>query len=120
MSEYIIKKLLPGAEVYSAGVNPARRVNPLTVQVMEEAGYDLSKAFPKHSDTFTEMNFDYVITVCGHANETCPVFSGEVKNKLHIGFEDPDAALGSDEEKIAFFRNIRDKITEEMTKLFKS
>ncbi len=118
MSEYIIKRILPQAKVYSAGVEPAKKVNPLTVQVMEEAGYDLSEAFPKHTDIFVEMSFDYVITVCDHANETCPLFAGEVKNRLHIGFEDPDAALGSEEEKLAFFRNIRDQITEKMTQLF--
>ncbi len=118
MSEYIIKRLMPQAKVYSAGVEPAKKVNPLTVQVMEEAGYDLSEAFPKHTDIFVEMSFDYVITVCDHANETCPLFAGEVKNRLHIGFEDPDAALGSEEEKLVFFRNIRDQITEKMTELF--
>lgn len=118
MAEYIIKKILPEAEVFSAGVKPARRVNPLTVKVMEEAGYDMSKAFPKHTDNFVEMSFDYVITVCDHANETCPVFMGQVKHRLHKGFEDPDAAEGSEEEKLLFFRKIRDQITDEMSSIF--
>jgi arsenate reductase len=120
MSEYIIKKILPDAEVYSAGVKPASRVNPLTIKVMEEDGYDMTGAVPKHSDQVLKMSFDYVITVCDHANETCPVFMGEVKNRLHKGFEDPDAAQGSEEEKLVFFRKIREQIKEEMTKLFKA
>ncbi len=118
MSEYIIKKMLPEAEVYSAGVKPASRVNPLTIKVMEEDGYDMTGAVPKQSDTFLDMSFDYVITVCDHANETCPLFTGEVKNRLHVGFEDPDAAIGSEEEKLFFFRKIRDEIKEKMTALF--
>ncbi len=118
MSEYIIKRLMPQAKVYSAGVKPAKKVNPLTIQVMEEAGYDLSEAFPKHTDNFVDMSFDYVITVCDHANETCPLFAGEVKNRLHVGFEDPDAALGSEEEKLVFFRKIRDQITAKMADIF--
>lgn len=77
---------------------------------MAELGVDLSKNYPKTIDTFLNQEFDYVITVCGGAKESCPMFTGKVKNKLHIGFEDPDEATGTEQEILLEFRSIRDEI----------
>jgi arsenate reductase len=101
-------------EVYSAGTNPAEMVHPRAVQVMNEIGFDLSSHQPKMVDEFLSESFDYVITVCDNANENCPVFSGDVKYRLHIGFEDPAEATGTEEEVLEVFRTIRDQIKERM------
>ncbi|MGV6828687.1 MAG: arsenate reductase ArsC [Flavobacteriales bacterium] len=77
---------------------------------MAELGVDLSKNYPKTIDTFLNQEFDYVITVCGGAKESCPMFTEKVKNKLHIGFEDPDEATGTEQEILLEFRSIRDEI----------
>jgi len=81
---------------------------------MKEIGIDLSDHYPQRVDEYLNEAFDYVITVCGHAKENCPVFLGEVKYKLHIGFEDPAEARGTEEEITAEFRRIRDEIRERM------
>jgi arsenate reductase len=70
-------------------------------------------------DEFTGADFDYVITVCDNAREICPVFTGNVKNRIHKGFEDPFNATGSDEEKRAVYREVRDRIKEVFTELFR-
>ena len=97
-------------EVYSAGTNPSKQVHPKAIQVMKEAGIDLSQNYPKMVDQFLNEPFDYVITVCDNAKETCPFFSGKVGKQLHIGFEDPADATGTEEEIITEFRRIRDEI----------
>jgi len=95
--------------VFSAGLEP-HSVNPLTISVMEETGYDMSEHHSKHLDEFIgKVDFDYLITVCGNANDRCPVFPG-MGTRLHWPFEDPAAFEGTEEEKIAFFRTIRDQI----------
>ncbi len=100
----------PDWEVYSAGTAPTSEVHPLAVKVMAEMGIDLSANYPKSTDEFMEKDIDYVITVCDHARETCPVFTGKVKNRLHIGFRDPAEATGTDGEIIKVFREVRDEI----------
>ena len=110
MAEAFVKQLRPDWEVYSAGTEPAPQVHPKTIQVMREVGIDLSGAKTKTVDQFLDMPFDYVITVCDHARETCPVFLGEVKHQLHIGFDDPAEAVGTEEEILAEFRRVRDEI----------
>jgi len=97
-------------EVYSAGTTPAARVHPKAIQVMREVGIDLSTTSPQNVDKFLNQSFDFVITVCDHARETCPVFSGKVRKRLHIGFEDPAAATGTEEEILTVFRQVRDEI----------
>lgn len=97
-------------EAQSAGTRPSAEVHPLAVEVMREEGLDISFARPKSVDEFIGQDFDYVITVCDNARETCPIFSGKVGQKLHIGFEDPAEAVGPEEEIIAKFREIRDQI----------
>ena len=97
MAEGYLKSLDSGLEVYSAGTKPEVRVNPNAVKVMKETGIDISSQVPKNADMFKDKSFDYVITVCDSAKESCPVFTGDVKNRIHIGFEDPALAKGSDE-----------------------
>jgi len=96
--------------VRSAGTEPASRVNPRAVEVMKEVGIDISQHVPTHVDKYLPEEWDYVITVCDHANETCPAFVGKVKHRLHIGFEDPSNAIGSEEYIMSEFRRIRDQI----------
>lgn len=113
MAEGFLKSFDAALEVYSAGTNPSTRVHPKAVQVMNEIGIDLSKNTPKQVDQFIEKQFDYVITVCDHARETCPVFLGKVEHRLHIGFDDPAEATGSEDKILSVFRRIRDEIKKE-------
>ncbi|MGB9851305.1 MAG: arsenate reductase ArsC [Candidatus Kapaibacteriota bacterium] len=118
MAEGFLKAFDPTLEVYSAGTKPAQEINPLAVKVMEEVGIDISKQYPKDVEEFIEKEFDYVITVCDNAKETCPVFTGKVKNRLHIGFEDPAEAQGSENEVIEVYRKVRDEIHNAFWKLY--
>ena len=97
-------------DVYSAGTKPAEKINPMAVKVMDEMGIDLTHHSPKSVNQYIEQEWDYVITVCGGANESCPLFKGEVKNRLHIGFDDPSEATGSPEFINSEFRRVRDEI----------
>lgn len=120
MAEWFLKSFDPSLEVHSAGTHPASRVHPKAIQVMKEAGVTLEGAFPKNVDRFIGEPFDYVITVCDHAKETCPVFTGKVKHRLHIGFDDPAEATGSEEEIMTEFRRIRDEIRQRFHDFFTS
>ena len=98
-------------DAYSAGVEP-HGMNARAVAVMREAGVDISQQRSKHVDELRDVEFDYVITVCDHANETCPIFPGKVK-RVHVGFDDPprlarDAT--SEEEALSHYRRVRDEI----------
>jgi arsenate reductase (thioredoxin) len=97
-------------EVHSAGTEPSKQVNPKAILVMKEVGIDMSKHTPKLVDQYLNDEWDYVITVCDHANETCPAFLGKVKHRLHLGFEDPSHATGKDEFILSEFRRVRDEI----------
>lgn len=110
MAEGILKARQPQWEVYSAGTFPAERVHPKAVQVMREIGIDIAACAPKHVSQFLRDDFDYVVTVCDRANETCPIFMGKTKQRLHIGFEDPAAARGTESEVLAVFCRVRDQI----------
>lgn len=99
-------------DVHSAGTRPAAHVNSKAVEVMMEAGVDISAHTPKSVDIYLNEPWDYVITVCGGANETCPMFTGEVGKRLHIGFDDPSDAVGSDEFVMSEFHRVRDEIKE--------
>ena len=96
-------------DVQSAGTRPAGFVHPLAVRALAEIGIDLSQGRSKSVDEFKGEEIDTVITVCGGANEECPVFPGRVK-RHHWGFDDPAKATGTDEEKMAEFRRVRDEI----------
>lgn len=110
MAEAFLKSFDDKLEVHSAGTDPSRFVHPIAIKVMQEVGIDISENTPKSVDVFLNESFDYVITVCGGAKESCPAFMGSVKNKLHIGFDDPAEAVGTEEEVLAEFRRIRDEI----------
>lgn len=110
MAEGFLKSFSKNTEVYSAGTSPADEVHPKAIRVMAEAGIDLSSHKPKWVDEFLDESFDYVITVCDDARENCPVFSGKVKERLHMGFADPAKATGTEEEILQEFRRIRDEI----------
>ena len=97
-------------EVYSAGTKPAEKVNPMAVKVMNEMGIDLSSHTPKSVNQYIGQVWDYVITVCAGANESCPLFTGEVKNRLHTGFDDPSEATGTLEFINREFHRVRDEI----------
>lgn len=118
MAEGFLKSFDSGLVVYSAGTMPARQVHPLAVHVMKEAGVDLSQQTPKPVDRFLDESFDFVITVCDRAKETCPLFTGTVKQRLHLGFDDPAEAAGTPEEVIAVFRRVRDEISREFRTLY--
>jgi arsenate reductase len=105
-------------EVSSAGTFPALKVNPDAVKVMKEEGIDLSNNSPKSVDEFLGQEWDYVITVCDDANETCPVFLGKVKHRLHFGFEDPSKVSGSEEFIMSEFRRIRNEIRSTFYKFY--
>lgn len=100
-------------EVYSAGTFPATKVNTRAIEVMAEVDIDISKNSPKSVDDFLYDQWDYVITVCDDAKETCPVFSGKVNHRLHLGFSDPSQISGSEEFIMREFRRIRDEIEKE-------
>ncbi len=120
MAEGILKHLDPRLEVFSAGTNPADQVHPLAVRVMKEIGIDISNAYPKNVDHFLNTSFAYVITVCDHAKETCPVFTGKVTHRLHIGFKDPAAAQGTPETVLAIFRQVRDEIGQAFREFYRT
>lgn len=97
-------------EVESAGSRPTGQVNSYAVRVMDEAGIDIAAGRPKNVDQFLGDSIDYVITVCGNAERDCPAFTGDVKNRMHIGFPDPADATGSETEILDTFRQSRDEI----------
>lgn len=120
MAEGWLKHIMPDWTVCSAGINPSNEVHPLVKVVMNEVGIDLSQAYPKSVEMFVADSWDYVITVCGNAEKTCPAFSGNVGQRLHIGFDDPDAFTGSETEILNEFRRVRDEIGQKMTAFFKN
>lgn len=95
--------------VASAGSKPAGYVHPLAIKVMAEIGLDISNHTSKHLNEFLNQNVETVITVCGNADQACPMFPGQV-NRHHWGFDDPAHATGSEEEQLTVFRRVRDEI----------
>jgi arsenate reductase len=115
MAAGFLKALDPRLDVYSAGTQPAARINPHAVQVMREVGIDISGGTPKSVKLFVSQSFDYVITVCDDADKNCPNFTGKVRKRVHIGFIDPAQATGSEEQIMAVFRRVRDEIKQKFT-----
>jgi arsenate reductase len=103
-------------QAFSAGTE-ATRVNPLAIQVLAELGIDISGHRSKTLDEFAGEKFDYVITLCGSANEQCPIFFGGVR-RIHIGFDDPSRAIGTPEEILTEFRRVRDEIRSRLEEFF--
>jgi arsenate reductase len=116
MAQGFLKHFNPDWEVLSAGTHPASKVNPLAIKVMAEKGIDISQEHPKLVDSFITDEFDYVVTVCDGAREVCPVFTGKVKQRLHIGFEDPSDHKGPEEEVLPIYRKVRDQISERFSR----
>ena len=119
MAEGLLQSFDSNLEVYSAGTKPASLVHPKAIGVMKELGIDLSNNRPKLIDEFLHQQFDYVITVCDNAKESCPVFLGKVQHKLHIGFDDPAEAKGTEEEILSEFRRVRDEIQKRLEKFYR-
>ncbi len=120
MAEGIMRDLNSKMEVFSAGTRPEKEVNKYAVKVMAEIGINISQHYPKLVDSFISQPFDFVITVCDNAKEACPVFLGKVGKRVHIGFEDPADAIGTDDEKLVVYRKIRDQIKNDFTKFYQS
>ncbi|MCF8302890.1 MAG: arsenate reductase ArsC [Bacteroidales bacterium] len=118
MAEGFLKSFDPNLEVHSAGTMPSRQVHPKAIQVMNEIGIDISNGLPKQVDQFLEKPFNYVITVCDSAKETCPLFTGKVDHRLHIGFDDPAEATGTEEEILGIFRRVRDEIKRDFKEFY--
>ncbi|MFH2122577.1 MAG: arsenate reductase ArsC [Pseudomonadota bacterium] len=110
MAHGFLQSFDPRLRVFSAGTQPAGRVNELAVAVMREAGVDISHHLPLHVNEYLAEEWDFVITVCGGANESCPVFVGRVKCRLHFGFDDPSEEEGTPEHVMAEFYRVRDAI----------
>ncbi len=110
MAEGILQSLAGARlEVCSAGSKPAGYVHPLAIKVLAEIGLDISGHHSKHLDTFLNQDVETVITVCGKADQVCPMFPGQV-NRHHFPFDDPAHAAGTEEEQLAVFRRVRDEI----------
>lgn len=118
MAEGFLKSFDKNLVVYSAGTKPAEKVNPFAVKAMKEVGIDISNGIPENVDKYLNQSFDYVITVCDNAKETCPVFMGEVKHRLHIGFDDPADAVGTEEEVMPVYRRVRDEIKKDFYEFY--
>jgi len=114
MAEGLVNHLLEdGWEAYSAGTQPSGYVHPLAVRAMAEIGMDISTQRSKSADEFREVEFDVVITVCDNAAKNCPFWLGSGR-VTHKGFPDPAAATGSEEERLAVFRQVRDGLRQEI------
>jgi arsenate reductase (thioredoxin) len=110
MAEGLVNHDLAGRwEASSAGTHPAASVHPLAVRAMSEIGIDISGARPKSVDTLLDEAWDLVVTVCDSARETCPVFLGAAE-QIHVSFPDPVLATGSEEQRLAVFRKVRNDI----------
>jgi arsenate reductase (thioredoxin) len=118
MAQGFLQSFDKNMDVHSAGTEPGLQVNQKAVRVMTEAGIDISHHTPKLVDIYLKDKWDYVITVCDDANETCPAFFGKVKHRLHMGFEDPSRAQGSEEHIFTEFRRIRNEIKNSFYNLY--
>lgn len=117
MAEGLVNAAFAGRiQAFSAGTDP-HGLNPLAVQVMAELGIDISGHSSDHISRYQGQRFDYVISLCGDANEKCPLFFGGVK-RLHLGFPDPPKASGSPEEVLAVYRQVRNAIRSTLQELF--
>jgi len=114
MAHGILQTLNSELYVHSAGTKPTVRVHPMAIEVMKDLGIDISHHVPMHVELYLKERWDYVITVCDGANESCPLFTGDVRHRIHIGFEDPAKEYASEDEKKQGFLRIRDKIVLEL------
>lgn len=118
MAHGFLQSFDPKLEVYSAGTEASGKLSSRAVHVMKEAGIDISHHTSDQVDKYLNEEWDYVITVCGGANEKCPAFTGKVKHRLHIGFDDPSHAVGTPEFIESEFYRVRDEIKEGFWKFY--
>ena len=118
MAHGFLQSFDPTITVCSAGTQASGKLNQKAVAVMKEAGIDISQHTSDSVDKYLNEEWDYVITVCGGANEECPAFFGKVKNRLHIGFDDPSHVTGTDEYIRSEFIRVRDEIKEGFYKFY--
>jgi len=118
MAQSLLQSFDASLEVHSAGTRPAAIVNEFAIKVMSEIGIDISTNKPKSVNTYLGEDWDYVITVCGSANEFCPIFYGKVKHRIHIGFDDPSLFKGTEEDVLNEFRHVRDKLKLRLFKFY--
>lgn len=118
MTQGLLQSFDSSLEVHSAGTKPATSVNEYAIKVMAEIGIDISLNKPKSVSGYLGEDWDYVITVCGSANEFCPIFYGKVKHRIHIGFDDPSLVTGSEDKILSEFRYTRDKIKMRLFKFY--
>lgn len=110
MVEGLLKSMFPTWEIFSAGTKPTGFVHPLAIKSLKEIGIDISHYQSKSIHQFLDQSWDYVITVCADANNSCPVFIGAVKKRVHLGFPDPALTLGSENQKLTRFNSLRDEM----------
>ena len=118
MAHGFLQSFDPRLSVFSAGTQASGKLSSKAVKVMKEAGIDISHHTSDPIDLYLKVNWDYVITVCDSANETCPYFPGKVNHRLHIGFDDPSHAVGTEEFVMSEFYRVRDEIKTAFTELY--
>ena len=118
MAHGFLQSFDPRLKVFSAGTEASGELNPRAVEVMNEVGIDISHHTSDPVDMYLHEEWDYVITVCGGANENCPFFTGKVKQRLHMGYDDPSHATGTPEFIQSEYYRVRDEIKEGFWKLF--
>lgn len=118
MAHGFLQSFDAGITVKSAGTEATGKLNPKAVEVMAEEGIDISRHTSDPIDTYLTETWDYVITVCGGANESCPTFTGKVKERLHIGFDDPTYAQGTHAFIESEYRRVRDEIKQAFYKFY--
>ncbi len=118
MAHGFLQSFDPNLTVCSAGTEASGKLNQKAVKAMAEIGIDISHHTSDSVDMYLNDEWDYVITVCGGANEACPAFMGKVKHRLHIGFDDPSHATGTDEFIWSEFIRVRDEIKAGFRKFF--
>ena len=110
MAEGLLACFSADTKVYSAGTKP-EKVNPFAIKAMAQIGVDISKNNSNHVDEYTDIDFDYVFTVCDNAKEICPVYT-KAKHMIHQSFIDPTDAKGTDSEQLAVYVKVRDQLSE--------
>jgi arsenate reductase len=118
MAHGFLQSFDPRLEVFSAGTEASGKLNPKAVEVMREIGIDISHHTSDPVDLYLGEEWDWVITVCGGANENCPVFMGKVKHRLHMGYDDPSHATGTPEFIQSEYYRVRDEIKEGFRKFY--
>lgn len=118
MGEAFMSSFDKRLDVVSAGTTPSSEIHPKAITVMKEKGFDLSEQYSKSVDEYLNEEIDYLITVCGGAKESCPAFVGKVKNRVHIGFDDPAEVEGEEAFVLSEFGRIRDEIERDFFKFY--